>query len=329
MEAGGVKAELVEVKGAGPALKAFQKFSGKGASLLLYGHLDTVKPSPAWKTNPFKPFMKDGKLYGLGACDMKAGLAGLTLAFLTLASNPPKDLQGRLTLAFASDEEGNSRGFKALLETGTFKGLNAAISAEPTGLKRLEVGRKGRAVLKVQFYGGSSAEKAAAFILEMKAWASKNKIPVKPIGVETFMGWDSQPSRCVVALDRPLNLGETLEEALRQVKMVASRVGRAKVSTYPETYMKPYRLDGREPIISAVREACMTVLGFKPKLVSGLMAGDENRLAAHGIPTVAYGPDGGNLHRAGEYVILDSAVKAAEVYLEASIKFLSFSSSKP
>ena len=317
---------LVEASGCGPSLLAYHQFKPGGRTLLFYGHLDTVEPE-GW-TSPFRARLSKGRLYGLGACDMKAGLAALTLAFLRLREI--SELRGRLILAMVSDEERYSRGCESLIGSGLLRNVDAAISAEPTGLRRLEVGKMGRVAFKVEFSGRPNPTvRAAAFILALERLRLKGT-PISTISVETGLNGDGRPSLCRVAVDRMLAPGETFNDTLAEVEALARRFrGKASLHPRPTPYMQPYRLNGEEPIVRALKEACMEVLGFKPKSVLGL-AGDENHLTVRcGIPTVTYGPKGGNMHRPNEYVELESGVRAAEVYVAAAIKFLSFELGKP
>lgn len=314
----------VKVSGCGPSLLAHHQFKPGGRTLLFYGHLDTVEPTEGW-TSPFRPKLSEGKLYGLGACDMKAGLAALILAFLRLRE--VRELKGSLMLALVSDEELYSRGCESLIGSGLLIGVDAALSAEPTGLRRLETGRRGRAVLRVEFPRGkvNPTVRAADFIMALERWRLRGRIPLSTISVESERNVDGMPSLCRVAVDRFLIPSETFDGVLGEVSRLAERFnGRVSLHPRPTPYMQPYRLDVGEPIVKALRKACHEVLGFKPKPTLGLTAGDENHLAVRcGIPTVAYGPKGGNIHRPSEYVEFESAVKAANVYVSASIKFLS------
>jgi acetylornithine deacetylase/succinyl-diaminopimelate desuccinylase-like protein len=256
---------------------------------------------------------------------MKAGLAALTLAFLKLREI--SGLKGSLMLALTSDEELYSRGCEKLIGSGLLKGVDAALSAEPTGLKRLETGRCGRVVFRVEFPRGKSnpVVKAASFITALEEIRLKKGAHVSTMAVESWLDSDGSPGLCRVAVDRLMVPGETFDGVLAEVGKLAGRFhGKVGFHPRPTPYMQPYWLKAGEPIVKALREACHEILGFKPKPTLGLTAGDENHLAVRcGIPTVAYGPEGGNMHQPGEYVELESAVKAANVYVAASIKFLS------
>ncbi len=71
-----------------PQLIATLRGAGGGQSLLLNGHIDVVSGEPrgAWTSDPFTPEVRDGRLYGRGACDMKGGVAAMTFAAEAIAA---------------------------------------------------------------------------------------------------------------------------------------------------------------------------------------------------------------------------------------------------
>ena len=81
---------------------------GPKPSLVTFtGHLDTVGPALGWESDPFEPAIRDGKLYGLGALDMKAGLACAFMAFKrVLQARELHPELGRIGFAATVDEEG-------------------------------------------------------------------------------------------------------------------------------------------------------------------------------------------------------------------------------
>lgn len=83
---------------------------GKPVKLLLVGHLDTVQPQKEWKTNPFIGKVKNGKIYGLGASDMKSSLACMIKALSNI-----KPTNG-LTILFYVDEEYDFLGMKKFIK---------------------------------------------------------------------------------------------------------------------------------------------------------------------------------------------------------------------
>jgi len=72
-----------------PQLIARRAGAGGGRSLLFNGHIDvvSVEPRDAWTSDPFAAQVRDGKLYGRGACDMKGGIAAMVFATQVLAQS--------------------------------------------------------------------------------------------------------------------------------------------------------------------------------------------------------------------------------------------------
>src|SRR5581483_8079343 len=89
-----------------PQLIARKAGGGGGRSLVLNGHIDvvTAEPRGEWTSDPFVPEVRDGNLYGRGACDMKGGIAAMTFAVETLAALDI-ELGGDLLVATNTDEE--------------------------------------------------------------------------------------------------------------------------------------------------------------------------------------------------------------------------------
>jgi acetylornithine deacetylase len=117
-----------------PQLIATLPGAGSGPALLMNGHIDVVSAEPRreWTTDPFSPQVRDGNLYGRGACDMKGGIAAMTLAAETI-SRLGIALAGDLILATNTDEESSGAGGTALVH----RGLTAAagIVTEPTDFR--------------------------------------------------------------------------------------------------------------------------------------------------------------------------------------------------
>jgi acetylornithine deacetylase len=110
------------------------KFPGRGAgkSLMLNGHIDAVsiEPRDAWKGDPLKAEVRDGKLYGRGACDMKGGIAAMVHAAVILANLGIRHA-GDMLVSTNTDEESSGAGGSAIVERGIR--ADAGIVTEPTG----------------------------------------------------------------------------------------------------------------------------------------------------------------------------------------------------
>ncbi|HXD63143.1 MAG TPA: M20/M25/M40 family metallo-hydrolase [Solirubrobacteraceae bacterium] len=117
-----------------PQLIATLRGSGGGQSLLFNGHIDVVsgEPKADWTTDPFTPDVRDGRLYGRGACDMKGGVAAMTFAAEAIA-RAGITLAGDLIVATNTDEESSGAGGSALVAHGLR--ADAGIVTEPTDFR--------------------------------------------------------------------------------------------------------------------------------------------------------------------------------------------------
>jgi len=107
--------------------------AGGGRTLLLCGHVDvvSVEPRERWSTDPFDPVVRDGRLYGRGACDMKGGVASMIVAACALAELGIP-LAGDLIVNTVTEEESSGAG--GLVSARTLQ-ADAAIVPEPTTLE--------------------------------------------------------------------------------------------------------------------------------------------------------------------------------------------------
>ena len=116
---------------------------GQGKKTLIFnGHMDTVPPARQWNFNPFLGTIKNGKLYGSGALDMKSALCCYIFMAKALLKFE-KELNGKILLQFVIDEEPMAAsyfGTRYLLEKGYIG--DAAIIGEP-GARKITIGNRG------------------------------------------------------------------------------------------------------------------------------------------------------------------------------------------
>jgi len=144
----GVSVVLREVAPQRPNVIARIPGSGRGRSLMLNGHTDTVIPY-LMEIDPYDPVIKGGKVYGLGAADMKGGLASVMSAILAIHRSGTR-LDGDLYFTAVVDEERKSIGAEDIIRKGPKTDL--AIVAEPRAL-RLSTGHKGIEWLEIVVRG--------------------------------------------------------------------------------------------------------------------------------------------------------------------------------
>ena len=123
--------------------------NGPGPVLLLNGHVDTVLAAEGWSSDPWTPRRDGDRLYGLGACDMKSGVAAAMLA--TRALDRHRD-RWRGTVIFTSvvDEEAYSIGARALIDDGIR--ADACLVTESSWV-RPALGSVGKVLIKVEVSG--------------------------------------------------------------------------------------------------------------------------------------------------------------------------------
>lgn len=131
----------------------------QGPTLLLNGHLDTVPLAEGWDFQPFIPTRKDGRLYGVGALDMKSGTAAIMVAVSTFLKNHAT-FNGNIIYSLVSDEEGPyGLGTNYLIVDGLLDEADVAIVPEPSsGFTKIDfpclcLGARGGYSFKVKFTG--------------------------------------------------------------------------------------------------------------------------------------------------------------------------------
>ncbi|HNR92412.1 MAG TPA: succinyl-diaminopimelate desuccinylase [Dokdonella sp.] len=125
---------------------------GRGRPVfVLLGHTDVVPSGPpeAWTSPPFEPAIRDGRLYGRGAADMKSGVAAMVVAAEDFVRRHP-DHTGTLAILVTSDEEGRSiDGVRRVVEEFRRRGqpIDFCLVGEPSSQRALgdliRVGRRG------------------------------------------------------------------------------------------------------------------------------------------------------------------------------------------
>jgi succinyl-diaminopimelate desuccinylase len=135
---------------------------GRATPLLCFaGHTDVVPPGPVedWSSDPFAPQVRDGRLYGRGAADMKSGLAAMVIAAERFVARHP-DHRGALAFLLTSDEEGASiDGTRRVIETLQSRGerIDWCVIGEPSSHEVLgdtiKVGRRGSLSGRLTIHG--------------------------------------------------------------------------------------------------------------------------------------------------------------------------------
>ena len=309
--------------------------SGKpGKTVMLIGHIDTVAVSDKWNTNPFEPTEIDGKVYGRGAMDMKGGLAAI-LETLEYYTRHKDEITGRIEACFVSDEEGLSKGTYQLVEEGI--GADYAIMAE-CRYDNVAIGFRGRYSFEVTVHGVAAHASHYPAVGE-NALISGGRLAAAIEALPTLTHPDLKhgtwcvrymesgnagtlvvPDSCYLFVDRYVVPGENDETCIAQILGDARELGlegKVDVRLKPRSspYMQSFALAEDDPLVVTLQEKFREVTGGDLPVAYDASVCDSNILAVSlGIPTVTFGPSGGNMHADNEYGYAWQVRNCAEIY---------------
>ncbi|HZR45041.1 MAG TPA: ArgE/DapE family deacylase [Ktedonobacteraceae bacterium] len=354
LEQAGVEVELDEAAPGRTNVIGIVRGSGGGRSLMLNAHMDTV--GVTGMEHPHTPVVKDGRMYGRGAFDMKGGLAAIMLA---AAAAKQHNLRGDVILTAVVDEEFASIGTNSVLKRWH---ADAAIVTEPTGLQ-LCVAHKGFSWLEVETIGtaahGSLPEEGVDAIVKMGKVLCKleeldRSLRSKPshrllksgsLHASLITGGQelsSYPARCLLQIERRTIPGETPERVEIEIRQILEQIKATdpnfKATLKTTLTQAPFEVSTDEAIVQIVNRQAKTVLGGEAPIASsavwmkaaldGDMAVasssawmDAALLSEAGIPTVVFGPDGTGAHAVVEWADLGTVEKCARVLIATIDEF--------
>lgn len=326
----GFRVELVDVEPGRPNVVARIGRAG-GRSLMLNGHLDVVG-TEGMAHEPFGAEERDGRMYGRGSADMKAGIAAMCAAAWRRAQD---GLVGEIVVAAVIDEEYESLGTRALLASGVR--ADAAVITEPTrlaicpahrGFVWTELVVHGRAAHGSRWDIGVDAIRHAGLVLAELDRVDAEELPRRThplLGrgslhastIEGGVGMSTYPERCVLRLERRTIPGESAADAMREIEEACRRV-RARRPTFdatldPITAQAPSDVPADAPLVRQLGDA-LEACGLARR-VEGLSAWtDAALLNEAGIPAVCFGPgDIALAHAAEEFVPVAEVEQAVRV----------------
>ena len=313
--------------------------SGAGRSLLLYGHIDTVGVTAM--PEPFSAAVRDGKMYGRGAYDMKGGVTAC-LAAVKALRDAGATLGGDILIACVADEEVASIGIADVLRHVR---ADAAIVTEATEL-RVCLAHRGFSWVEVETLGvaahGSRYDlgidanmRMGRFLarldkLEQELRARPRHPLVGPPSLHAAVlrggtGVSTYADHCRLEIERRTVPGETEEQVLAEIHALTDALA-AEDATFRAT-VRPmltrgsFEVDRNAAIVGAVLGAATSVLGATPDVIGEPYWMDAALLADAGIDTVVIGPVGAGAHALEEWVSLDSVAKLTEILATAAREF--------
>jgi succinyl-diaminopimelate desuccinylase len=303
---------------------------GPGPVVHLNGHIDVVPPGAGWTVDPFAGVVRDGRIYGRGVCDMKAGIAAALFAIEAIDRAGVR-LPGTIELSGTVDEEsGGFAGVAYLAERGRIaRGrTDYVIIPEPLNVDRICVGHRGVYWFEVAAHGrighgsmpflGANAIAGMGRLLQaikdelMPALAARRTaVPVVPdgarhatININGIQGGqpvDGIQTPCVADLcravfDRRFLIEEGFDATKREIEALVHRVAARSPGIQFDLrdlmVVHPTRTPDDSPVIGALDGAIRQVLGRPPDIVASPGTYDQKHVARiGGIPhCVAYGP---------------------------------------
>jgi acetylornithine deacetylase len=313
--------------------------TGNGKSLMLNAHYDTVGVEAM--PDPFSAAVREARMYGRGAYDMKASLAAQMAAAKALVDSQTK-LRGDLVIAAVADEEYGSLGTADLI---THLRTDAAIVTEPTavqiclahkGYLWIEVETRGRAAHGSRFEQGIDANMrmgrflAALDRLEQNLRARTPHPLVGPpsLHAATLQGGEglsTYAASCKLQIERRTIPGETEAQAVAEIQEIVNQLHAADptfVATVRAFFVRdPFEVPREAPIVQALARASRSVLNTTPNYIGDAPWMDAALLQAAGIETVVMGPAGGGAHAAVEWVELESVAQMAAILAEVAVEY--------
>jgi succinyl-diaminopimelate desuccinylase len=303
---------------------------GPGRVVHLNGHIDVVPAGAGWTVDPFGGLVRDGRIYGRGVCDMKAGIAAALFAAEAIG-RAGVALPGTIEISGTVDEEsGGFAGVAYLAETGRIaRGrTDYVIIPEPLDVDRICIGHRGVYWFEVSAHGrighgsmpflGRSAIDGMGRLLQAvreelgpQLASRRTAVPVVPPGaryatinvngIDGGQPVDGIQTPCVADLcravfDRRFLIEEGFDATRDEIRDLVAGVEResdgVRFDIRDLMIVHPTRTPDGSPLVAALESAIQRILGRRPELIASPGTYDHKHVARiAGVPhCVAYGP---------------------------------------
>ena len=322
---------------------------GQGAPVLAFlGHVDVVPTGPesAWTSPPFEPAVRDGKLYGRGAADMKSGVAAMVVALEQFVAAHPGH-PGTLALLLTSDEEGptNLDGVRRVAQRfrDTGQRIDWCVVGEPSSRARLgdliRVGRRGSLSLKLTVRGvqGHVAypDKAknpihaiAPALAELAAtrWDDGDAdFPPTTFQISNIHGGTGALNVIpgTVVIDANFRFGTASSAGSLRARTEAV-LDRYAIQREVEWNLsgEPFHSPAGGKLRQTLIDACHDVCAIEPEASTGGGTSDGRFIAPLGAEVVEIGPVNATIHKVDECVALADLEKLPGLYLAVAERLL-------
>lgn len=309
--------------------------NGDGPTLLLNGHVDTVLAAQGWQSDPWQPRRDGDRLYGLGACDMKSGVAAAMLATRALARG--LDLwRGTVIFTSVVDEEAYSAGALGLVE----RGIRAdACFVTESNWSRPNIGGVGKVLVRADITGKASHgsmpwDGINAAVEGARLVARLDDLPLgrhpRMRASQSVLAFNSGSPRYVITvpeaarftINRHIVPGETGEQVLEGMRALADALGSPATFEFAidPPYYPAWETDPAHPFVAHFARAYAAEVGREPEFDFNTGVADTNYFSADlGIPCVQFGPNGAGFHQANEWVDVPSIGATVRILLRTAL----------
>jgi acetylornithine deacetylase/succinyl-diaminopimelate desuccinylase-like protein len=319
--------------------------TGGGPTLMFNGHMEVYPPSESWSMDPFGGTIREGRLYGQGAADMKAGTAAGTMACQILAAHAGPHRGTLRYLVIPNHFEGGEGTWKALRDGF---GADLAINCEPTGLQ-VTTGQRGILYLTITTHGraahttatdiGVNAIARMARVIEalqqMRSRdANGGRVDAETIvnvaEIEGGLAHNLIPERCQLTVDIRFPPEQTQEDVLRDVHQAVAMAlpnDEFKTEVVPEdTCVRnprySLRLPNDHPLATVLATAHQDAAGSEATFGFHPAWPDTPIFNEMGVPAITYGPGSMDCYWDDEAVELDDYITAIKTYSLAGMRIL-------
>ena len=341
-----------------PNIVAILRGSGGGRSIILNSHIDVVPEGEVdqWENDPYSGIVKDGKLYGRGASDMKGGTVSFLLA-LEVIKSLGISLKGDVIFESVVDEECGGAGTLAAIMRGYR--ADAALITEPTNMK-IFAKQQGSLWFRIsvigksahggtRYEGVSAIEKAQIVLQRLKELESERNlriddplyknipIPV-PINVGKIEGgtWPSSvPDKVVIEGRMGIAPNEQIENAKKEMEFCIASLNASDgwFQSYPLSIewfgaqWLPSAIEIDHELVMTLMDAYRRVKSSEPIMEASPWGTDGGLLTNVGLtPTIVFGPGTTSVaHHPNEYIEVDRVFEAAEIIALTIIKWCGLS----
>ncbi len=348
----------VGLKGPRPNVYATLKGESEGPRVLLNGHVDVVPAqTEGWTSNPFRPVVKNGSVFGRGSADMKGSDAAMVFSLKALVETGVH-FNGSITPTFTTDEEvGGYTGVNYLIDKKVItKDVDYCLSPDSNidavdiaslGDTELLITVKGKAAHSGRGWTGINAiEYAASLVERLKLLGvvvakRKSKIPTEPIfgntklrpGVYVTMvkgGTKGNiiPDSCEILVDRRFIPEEKREEVEREVRDVVRefcRESSVKALVKPILGYDPMLTPPNHRLVKVVRKAARRVLKRDAPPRGSQGSTDVAEVSKLGVPVAILGTSrsDSSVHGVDEHVRVNDLVAVTKIFTQSYLELLS------